>query len=193
MRYRKMIDDLLTRHKRQADAIALEIKLRKDYKDEFTNAQEAQNVLLAIAQEVQVSAHKQVSSLVTRCLAAIFDKPYEFKLEFSRKANKTAAKIVLMRDGLELSDPKEEAGIGVIDVASFALRLASLVLSQPQKRKLIIMDEPFKFLHSEVYLSRVSNLLETLAEELDVQFIIITQIGQLKIGKVINLEDLTKE
>lgn len=188
--YRKRINKLLPEYRRVRRTLALEIMKRQEYSKEFTNAQEAQNVLLAIANEIQVSMQKQVCDLVSRCLSAVFDEPYTFKLKFERKRNKTEARIIFIRGDLELEDPEDESGIGVLDVASFALRLAGLMLTKPKKRRLIVMDEPFKFLHSPIYLERLKTLLETLATELQVQFIIVTQLEELQIGTVVDLESI---
>ncbi len=83
-------------------------------------------------------------------------------------------------------DPTASVGGGVVDVASFALRLACLLLASPKRRRLLCLDEPFKHL-SENYRPAVRELIEVLAREMDVQFIIVTHSNELKIGKVIEL------
>jgi hypothetical protein len=52
------------------------------------------------------------------------------------------------------------------------------------------MDEPFKNVHGSIYRERVGLMLESLAEEMDFQFIMSTGIEDFHIGKVINLENL---
>ena len=49
------------------------------------------------------------------------------------------------------------------------------------------MDEPFKGVNGRVYQERTAKLVEALAEELDFQFIIVSDDDWLKIGKVITL------
>jgi DNA repair exonuclease SbcCD ATPase subunit len=83
-------------------------------------------------------------------------------------------------------DPITASGGGIIDVASFALRLACLCLSKPPLRRVMVMDEPFKFV-SEQYRARLVELLERLAKDMGVQFIMVTHIKELEIGKVIQL------
>lgn len=146
---------------------------------------EAQKVAQIIIQGLQERAHARISGVVTRCLEAVFDDPYEFCIVFEQKRGHTEARLVFVRDGQEL-DPMSASGGGVIDVASFALRLSCLMLSKPPLRRFLCLDEPFKFV-SEEYRERVRVLLETLPKELGVQIIMITHITEFQIGKVIEL------
>lgn len=156
-------------------------------KKRFAYLQEAQRILQGIAEGVQQSAHAQIAGIVTRCLRAVFDDDgYEFHVAFERKRGKTEAVMYFTKDGhrLELDD---DAG-GVLDVISFALRLACILLSRPRRRRLLVADEPMKFVNGSKYQSRVAELLESLAKELDFQMVIVTDDDWLKIGKIIDLE-----
>lgn len=145
----------------------------------------ARALVQTLAQSVQQEAHKQIASIVSKCLEAIYDDPYDFRIAFERKRGKTEARLHFVRDGNEV-DPMEASGGGVVDVAAFALRLACLILSQPQLRLVEILDEPFKFVSAE-YRPRVRALLLTLAQELGVQFVMVTHSQELRIGKVYEL------
>lgn len=147
--------------------------------------QEAQRLAQAVAQHVQEQAHKQIAAVVTRSLAAVFDDPYEFKIIFERKRGRTEARLVFVRDGLEV-DPMTACGGGVVDVAAFALRLSCLMLSRPPLRRLLVLDEPFKFLSPE-YRGRLRQLIETLSKDMGVQFLLVTHMDELKIGNVVAL------
>lgn len=169
--------------------------VRKQYKNEkeqYEKAsnkigyiQTAQQIIQQIAQQIQEQAHNQIASVVTKCLEAVFDEPYTFRILFEKKRGRTEARLIFERDGMEI-DPMTGSGGGVIDVASFALRLSCLMLCKPQLRKILILDEPFKFV-SEEYRRQIKLLLEQLSEEMKVQFIIITHINELKTGKIISL------
>ena len=138
-----------------------------------------------VAQGIQQRAHSMIAKVVSQCLETIFDEPYAFQIIFERKRGKTEARLVFERDGMEI-DPMTASGGGVIDVASFALRLAAIVLTKPHSRKIIIMDEPFRFL-SEGYRDRVRQMLQDLTREYDFQFIMVTHIKELVCGKHIEL------
>lgn len=140
----------------------------------------------ALAQEVESNAHKRVATLVSRCLAEVFtDDAYELQVAFVEKRGKTEAELRFHRNGVEV-DPLSASGGGVVDVAAFALRIVALALTTPPLRRTIVLDEPFRFVSRE-YRSTVRDLVQTLAEELDIQFIIVTHDPKLMIGNVIEL------
>ena len=153
--------------------------------DGLCYAEEAQQILQAVVQTVQREIHTRVASVVCRCLEAVFDEPYEFRIHFERKRGQTEARLVFVRDGAEI-DPISASGGGVVDVASFALRLACLMLTRPPVRRLVVLDEPFKFV-SKGYRPAVRAMLETLSTEMGVQFVVVTHIDELRTGTVIDL------
>lgn len=149
------------------------------------DALKAQTIIQNVAEVVQQEAHKRIASIVTRCLKSVFDKPYQFEIRFSQKRGRTEASLVFVRDGMEI-DPMSSSGGGVIDVAAFALRLSCLLLLRPPVRRLLVLDEPWKHL-SEQYRPRMRELIETLADELQMQFVIVTHSEEFRIGKVVEV------
>lgn len=139
-----------------------------------------------IASAIQQTAHKKISSIVTKCLGSIFDDPYEFELIFEQKRGKTECHPIFKRDGNVIEDPMSASGGGAVDVAAFALRLASVVLKKPSKRKFLVFDEPFRFV-SKKYRPRIRQLLEELSEGYGVQIVIVTHMEELKIGTICSL------
>lgn len=157
-------------------------------KEEAIGAAEAVQFLQAVAAEIQSAVHERLSGIVSMCLASVFDQPYEFKIHFDKKRNRTEARIVFTRGGEEF-DPKTECGGGVVDVAAFAVRVAALILTKPPQRRLVILDEPFRFVSKKEYLSRLRKMLETLASEFKIQFIIVTHEPDLQSGCVVTIGD----
>lgn len=150
-------------------------------------AQEAQQLAQHVAQHIQAQAHRRIATVVSKCLSSVFgEDAYEFQIKFEKKRGKTEAKLIFVRDGKEFH-PLRSSGGGVVDVASFALRLACLVLSKPQARKLLILDEPMKHLSSD-YRPKIGHMLETIAEDMGVQIVMVTHDETLQIGKVIEVE-----
>jgi hypothetical protein len=148
------------------------------------NLERAQALAQRVAERVQHQAHKQLATLVTRCIA-LFDEPYTFRITFTRARGRTEAHLNFRRDGVEV-DPIEAAGLGVVDVAALALRVTSLLLSQG--RRVLILDEPLKWVSERGdYRERCRALLEALARELQVQFILVTHDPLLTCGKVVDL------
>lgn len=147
----------------------------------------AQEILQRATQAVQKNIHAQIAAIVSKCLQLVFEEPYSFRIDFELKRGRTEAKLILEREGLELTDPLNEAGGGVIDVAAFALRVAVLLLSRTKSRPLIVMDEPFKFVHPPERRPRIVAMIEMLADKFNIQFIMITGIDELRCGTVIDL------
>lgn len=138
-----------------------------------------------VAEAVQREAHSQIADVVSRSLEAVFDEPYTFQINFEQRRGRTEASLTFERDGL-IVDPMTASGGGICDLGSFALRLSCLLLSKPPLRKLIVLDEPLKFLSVE-FRPRARMLIESLSKELGVQFLIITHLEEFHCGKVIQL------
>jgi ABC-type glutathione transport system ATPase component len=147
--------------------------------------QDAQEILQLIAQAVQQRAHERLSAVVTKCLESVFEDPYQFKIEFERKRGRTEASLRFTRRELD-ADPLSSTGGGVVDVAAFALRVACLMLHRPRLSKVVILDEPFKFVSAQ-YRENVRAMLEELAKDLGIQIVLVSHIEELEAGKVIEL------
>ena len=162
----------------RAEAIRTEVEL--------VDIDEARQILQTVSQVIQEEAHNRIAAVVSRCLETVFDDPYEFTINFEQKRGRTEAQLLFVKDE-ETLDPLTQSGGGVVDVAAFALRLACLVLSRPPVRRLLIMDEPFRFL-SKDYRPAVRGLLNTLAKEMGVQFIIVTHDPEFQLGTVVEVK-----
>jgi DNA repair exonuclease SbcCD ATPase subunit len=138
-----------------------------------------------VAETIQEEAHDRIAGVVTRCLAAVFDDPYEFHIRFERARGRTEARLVFVREGREVN-PTDASGGGVVDVAAFALRLSCLMLARPACRRVVVLDEPFKFVSADRR-ANVRAMLEGLAVDLGVQFIMVTHIEALECGTIIRL------
>lgn len=148
--------------------------------------QVAQEILQHLAQAVQQQAHQQISAVVSKCLAAVFgDDAYEFRIDFERKRGRTEAVLLFTRRGLVV-DPLTASGGGAVDVAAFALRVACLMLHRPRLTRLLVLDEPMKFVSAE-YQEGVRVMLEELAEDLGIQILMVTHNESLATGKLLQL------
>lgn len=185
--HRKRLNRLLADYAHARRTAKEEADSLRTAQEALEAALQAQKLLQAAAETVQASAHKQIASVVTRCLQAVFgEEAYEFAIRFTQKRGKTEAELLFRRGELEL-EPTSASGGGVVDVAAFALRLAALMLGYPRRRRLLCLDEPFKFV-SRDYRPAVRQLIETLAREMEVQFVIVTHDPELQVGTVIELE-----
>lgn len=166
--------------------VAEERERLEHHRQQLELAEQSQQLLQVVAQQVQETAHRQIAEVVSKCMRAVFgEESYQFRIDFERKRGKTEARLLFVRDGQEV-DPMEAAGGGVLDIASLALRVAAIMLARPRRRRLIVVDEPMRFL-SRSNQVKGRDLLETLAHELGFQVILTTHSDALTCGKEICL------
>ncbi|HQK37953.1 MAG TPA: hypothetical protein PLC81_09960 [Bacteroidales bacterium] len=122
--------------------------------------------------KTQQQLQYHISDITTLALSAIFDDPYELIAEFTQRRNKTECDLYFSRDG-EKTDPMSASGGGAVDVAAFALRIASWSMQRPKSNNVIILDEPLKYL-SVNYQEKGSAMIKELSQRLGIQFIIVT-------------------
>jgi DNA repair exonuclease SbcCD ATPase subunit len=158
----------------------------KRLKQEVKNHFAAQSLVQHTAEEIQNIMHSRIGAVVSKCLSTVFDDPYNFRILIEKKRGKTEARLVFERDGLEV-DPLDAAGGGVVDIAAFALRLACILCSLPQLRRVMILDEPFKHLHRQLR-PLAGQLLQTLGKETGTQFIVVTHSEEVEVGKIVRVK-----
>jgi len=185
MNARAKIDKLKSRLDSARDRVKRNRATLEESEDRLQSSEQARVLIQQVGQAIQKEAHDRLAGVVSSCLQAVFDEPYEFKIIFDRKRNQTEARLVFVRDGMEVS-PLDAAGGGVVDVAAFALRLSCLMLKRPQSRRLLVLDEPMRFV-SASYRQKVKRMMENLSEKMHVQILQVTHANELVTGKVIEL------
>lgn len=134
--------------------------------------EQAKEIIRKVGLDTQSQLQVSISDITSLALEAVFPDPYELKVEFVQRRNKTECDLYFVRDGNRV-DPLSASGVGAVDVASFALRIASWSMSIPHSNNMIIMDEPFRFL-SENYQEQASIMLKEISNKLGIQFLIVT-------------------
>ncbi len=183
---RKEIDILLADRKSAIKQCKIEKENLKELEQDLQNQQAAQLITQQVSQLIQQHAHERIEKVVSKCLEAIFGNAYGFKIHFERKRNRTEARLLLLKDGHEIEDALNADSGGVVDVAALALRLSCIVLAKPALERVIIMDEPFRNLDLQNR-ENIRILLEELAEDFKVQFILVTHEIAFHAGKVIRI------
>ena len=144
----------------------------RDKRRELVRMEEAREVIRTVGLATQQQLQYHISDVTSLALEAVFDDPYELKVEFVQRRNKTECDLLFTRDSSTL-DPISASGVGAIDVASFALRIASWSMLRPRTRNTIILDEPFKHLSVDLQ-EQASSMIKEVSQKLGLQFIIIT-------------------
>jgi DNA repair exonuclease SbcCD ATPase subunit len=122
--------------------------------------------------KTQQQLQYHISDITSLALDAVFDEPYKLVAEFLERRNKTECDLFFVREN-ERIDPLSASGGGAVDVAAFALRIASWSMQKPKSRNVIILDEPLKYL-SENYQEKGSAMIKEISQRLGIQFIIVT-------------------
>lgn len=186
--YKEKLKAASARYDHAKRRAAEERQAYQEAKKHLHNLLEAQALCQEVAKKVQETAHEQIASVVTRCLETIFGKELRFRIDFVQRRGKTEAELWFEKQGHRVS-PVGASGLGAVDIAALALRLCTIKMSRPKKRPILISDEPFRFVNGVGFQERVGELLETLASETGVQFVLATDDDWLKnVGNVIDLD-----
>ena len=149
----------------------------RSYKRKLEQTEKARIIIQNVAKQTQQELEYHVSDIVTMALRAVFPEPYDFKMEFVIKRNKTECELYFVKDG-ELIDPLTASGGGAVDVASFALRVALWCLAPQRTRNTLILDEPFRFLSRDL-MYKAGDMLKRLSEKLGLQIIMVSHAEDL--------------
>lgn len=133
---------------------------------------------LEIVKQVGLMTQKQLEYHLTEqaslAMEAVFDDPYQLKVEFQEKRGKTEVEILFKRRDMEFP-PIGSAGGGAIDVASLALRIAYWAMRQDKKiRPLLLLDEPFSQLKGEEANRRALAIIQEISNQLGLQIIMVS-------------------
>jgi len=123
--------------------------------------------------KTQKSISYHISEITSLALEAVFDDPYTLKVDFVERRSKTECDLYFERNENKI-DPMDASGGGAVDVASFALRIASWSMAFPKSRSTIILDEPFNRLKGEEANLRVLEMIKKISKKLNIQFIIVS-------------------
>jgi hypothetical protein len=134
-------------------------------------------VLTEVSQQTQRRFQDKVERLLTMAIQTVFDRPFEFKLEFERKRNKMECKPTIIEGDRIYDDPEYDLGGGVLDIISFAFRIVLWSLQNPRSRNVIILDEPMKNMGKLISLG--GQVLREISHSLNLQLIIVTHDDEL--------------
>ena len=148
-------------------------KVLLDSKRSLHRHEQAREIIRTVGMETMSQISYHISDITSLALEAVFDDPYKLEVEFVQRRNKTECDLYFVR-GDERIDPISASGGGAVDVASFALRIASWSMMRPRTRNTIILDEPFKHLKGHNANLRVLEMLNEVSRKLKTQIIMVS-------------------
>lgn len=132
--------------------------------------EEAQAFIQQVAQETQLQLRINLCQIIQLCIDAVFPGKYIFDIDFTIERNRTVARLLFKKDNYEM-DPLSQNGGGIVDLVSFALRIALWSIGKTDN--VIILDEPLKNLQP-VDLNKLGfEVIRNLSKKLGLQFIIV--------------------
>lgn len=131
----------------------------------------AQEIVRTVALRTQQQLEYHISSVVSNAQAAVFDDPYQLKMEFEQRRGKTECDLWFERNG-QKHNPAY-SGVGAVDIAAFALRVASWSLSR-KTRPVFICDEPFRHIKGVEPNRRAIQMVKEMSNELGIQVIMVS-------------------
>jgi len=171
------IRNRLEQQKGQSTQVQLSIdKLKKELKQlhhSLLRHEQAREIVREIGLKTQQQLEYHISDITSMALSAVFDDPYELVVEFVQRRNKTECDLYFHRDNHQV-DPLTASGVGAVDVAAFALRVASWSMQCPRSRNVLILDEPFKHLKGVEENRRVLEMVRQVSEKLNIQILMVS-------------------
>ena len=144
----------------------------KKWDDDIESSEKAQVIIQTVAQRTQEELEYQISEICSLALASVLDDPYKLVVKFVIRRGKTECDLLFRREGKEIT-PMHESGGGAVDVASFALRIAMWCISFEDTAPVFIVDEPFRFLSSNLR-DNASLMMKEISEKLGIQIIMVS-------------------
>ena len=171
------IKELYQQSKGMKIQIEKDLESNKSHLDEMNlrmkRLEDAQTFLQKVAQETQEHLKFKIEDIVNLALETCFPHEYSFRLNFNISRGKTEAELVFLSQSSDRPiDPMNASGGGVVDIACFALRIASYVLEQGIDN-VIVLDEPMKFVSKDL-LDSAGEILKVLSTKLGLQIIMVT-------------------
>lgn len=145
------------------------------FREDLIALEKAQAFIQQVAKDTQEQLRFQISDIVQLAIDTCFPDEYKFNVNFEIKRGKTEAALSFSQNGIEI-DPMEASGGGLVDLASFALRIAAWSLGKSDN--VIILDEPFRFLSKDLH-AKAGEIVRRLSKRLKLQIIMVTHAEEL--------------
>lgn len=170
------IRNKLERRKGQRDQVATNIKQTEqrlaEAEKNLRRHEKAREVIRQVGLKTQEQLSYNINEITSMALNAVLEDPYDLELKFVERRNKTECDIWFVR-GDQYIDPFSGGG-GAVDVAAFALRVASWSMTRPRTRNVLILDEPFKHLKGEDTNRKMLEMVRQVSRQLGLQIIMVS-------------------
>lgn len=139
--------------------------------------EQARTIIREVGLKTQEQLQYHISGVTSLALEAVFPDPYELVVQFVERRNKTECDLSFRRGEVQV-DPMSAAGGGAVDAASFALRAACWSMYRPRLNNVLVLDEPFRYLSTDL-LPKAAEMLKEVSKKLGLQIIMVTHEEEL--------------
>ena len=161
------------------------LKELSEQKEELEELNKYFTKLIADRREGIIS---KVLAFVTDGMQIIFDDPsIHVLLEDIVRSGKKYTRIGISVNGIETWDWSAASG-GIRQAVSFLFRV--IFLSMSSNRRFMVLDEPFSALSAQ-YRQNIASLIKTLADDMNMQFFIVTHQDEIR-DAATNLFEITQ-
>jgi hypothetical protein len=178
--YRTKLEQLKGQRDSYLTLLANETKRNALLKKEAIEIEQAQDILQHVAKKTQETLSIHIEQLVTTALEYVMPDPYEFKVEWDIKNNRTQCVFSFFRGGSSFN-PMNDSGGTALDIASIALRPSMWSLGDPRSAPVFLLDEPTKHVSRDLR-EKSSEFLKFLVDKLGIQIITSTHEDELITG-----------
>lgn len=188
--YRQKLERLKGRRDDVQDQIRSKLEEVKKLQREIETSAKSIALVQQVAKETQQQLEFRLSELVSLLLDGIFPQPYEFRLKFVERRNKTECDMLFYRNGKRVN-PMNASGGGPVDVAAVGLRPPVMIMKN--KRRVLMMDEPLRFLSVNLHpyaTEIIHQITQPPPDGLGIQIIMVTHAAGLaeKADRTFNVE-----
>lgn len=145
--------------------------LIKEKNNYLVHLEKAQVFIQDVAKKTQERLKYHIEDVVQLAVDSIFPDEYTFSINFDIKYGKTSADLVFTKNGYPL-DIMMQAGGGLVDIASLALRIATWSLSKTDN--VLVLDEPIARVQPAELQAIAWDVIKELSHRLKLQFIIVS-------------------
>jgi DNA repair exonuclease SbcCD ATPase subunit len=167
----------------QKDLLSKQLVTSKAKVEELENQKILETKAVELLHLVQRSTRDRIKEAfeqtVTFALKSIYQKDYQFQLDFSQRGNLGELDFKLKApENQGFLDIKDCTAGGSFDIISLALRFVLLQVMRPKVEGFVVLDEPTKMLSRE-FRANEYNFYKYIAEKLGRQLLIITHSQEL--------------
>lgn len=158
------------------------VKVINDLKSESQLILSEKEFIKEVCEKGRIESAKFLENLVTNSIQYILGDEYSVSIHFDERGSTPTAEILVRTSigGYEVDvDPANEDGGGIADIVALVFQALYIVLTTPNSKTPIFLDEPTKFVSKGIYAENTANFLCELSQVYEKQIVMVTHDDSL--------------